>query len=179
MWWGFHRSFEQENRTDFFLVSGFLLVGITAVSLVQIPPMMLSGNFFHLEGLLTRHHTFLDMRTIPRALSPCHVKLMKIFHHMHPSILSSLGCKASIFQLLHLSRPGGSQYCASYWSLNVWMNSLNFLKCYLGTDQSWNITSHSCCSDFLQLIYFFFYLGFSFTTIHESQDCRGRGTAYL
>ena len=29
------------------------------------------------------------------------------------------------------------------------------------------------------VLLFFFLLGFSFTTIHESQDCRGRGRAFL
>ena len=29
------------------------------------------------------------------------------------------------------------------------------------------------------LFFFFFLLGFYFTTIHESQDCRGRGRAFL
>ena len=29
------------------------------------------------------------------------------------------------------------------------------------------------------LILFFFLAGFSFTTVHESQDCRGRGRAFL
>ena len=36
---------------------------------------------------------------------------------------------------------------------------------------------------FLLIYYFFFYFfflsGFSFTNIHESQDCRGRGRAFL
>ena len=28
-------------------------------------------------------------------------------------------------------------------------------------------------------VFFFFLSGFSFTNIHESQDCRGRGSAFL
>ena len=31
----------------------------------------------------------------------------------------------------------------------------------------------------LEYLIFFFLSGFSFTTIHESQDCRGRGRAFL
>ena len=36
-------------------------------------------------------------------------------------------------------------------------------------------------SSFFQILYtvFFFLSGFSFTNIHESQDCRGRGRAFL
>ena len=30
-----------------------------------------------------------------------------------------------------------------------------------------------------QIFFFFFLLGFSFTTIHESQDCKGRERAFL
>ena len=39
-----------------------------------------------------------------------------------------------------------------------------------------NIKNHG---DFIVGIVFFFLSGFSFTTIHESQDCRGRGRAFL
>ena len=34
--------------------------------------------------------------------------------------------------------------------------------------------------DILRILMFFFFLyGFSITTIHESQDCRGRGRTFL
>ena len=67
-----------ESRTEVFLVSGFLLAGNTAVSLLRNALMLLSGGFFLLEELLASRHTFLESRTFPRALSPCHVKSMMI-----------------------------------------------------------------------------------------------------
>ena len=40
--------FQQGSRTEISLVSGFLSAGNTAASLLQIPPMLLSGAFFYL-----------------------------------------------------------------------------------------------------------------------------------